>query len=506
MGEKENGPFQFTFNGLLKVAFQGSHITSDAGLILVRELDERLGLEQLITDHLSDSRHGTNTQFRVADLLRQSVYSRLAGYEDLNDAVRLSTDPTFRLIGSPKRWDRTAALTSTLHWFETELLTREGNLVGLMALNRDMLAQTECVDHADRVVLDMDSSESPVHGQQEGSAYNGHFESVCYHPLFLFNGHGDCLAAKLRSGNVHSADDWDELLLPEIDRQQAAGTRVAFRADAAFAKPAIYEAMEERGVDYAIRVPANASLEWEIADLLFRPPGRPSQKPLVRYKSFHYQAGSWTLPRRVVAKVEHHAGELFPRVGFIVTNLQLPSRAVVRFYNKRGTAEQWIKEGKQAAHWTRLSCHRFRGNEVRLQLSVLAYNLGNLWRRLVLPKRIDHWSLTSVAAAPRQDGRALGETRAVPLAAAGGEPPDTAPVRGDAAANLGAADPSELTVDECSEERWRKKEHRHGEVSEKCSGTELIQVDVRPGRSPALGFRALECRRSEKPLATGSRV
>ena len=241
MGEKENGPFQFTFNGLLKVAFQGSHITSDAGLILVRELDERLGLEQLITDHLSDSRHGTNTQFRVADLLRQSVYSRLAGYEDLNDAVRLSTDPTFRLIGSPKRWDRTAALTSTLHWFETELLTGEGNLVGLMALNRDMLAQTECVDHADRVVLDMDSSERPVHGQQEGSAYNGHFESVCYHPLFLFNGHGDCLAAKLRSGNVHSADDWDELLLPEIDRQQAAGTRVAFRADAAFAKPAIYD-------------------------------------------------------------------------------------------------------------------------------------------------------------------------------------------------------------------------------------------------------------------------
>ncbi len=85
-----------------------------------------------------------------------------------------------------------------------------------------------------------------------------------------------------------------------------------------------------------------------------------------------------------MAKVEHHVGELFPRVGFIVTNLQVPNRAVVRFYNKRGTAEQWIKEGKQAAHWTRLSCHRFRANEVRLQLSVLAYNLGNLWRRLLL--------------------------------------------------------------------------------------------------------------------------
>ena len=396
MGEKENQPFQFTFNGLLKVEFQGSHVTSDAGLILVRELDERLGLEKLIPDHLSDSRHGLNTQFRVADLLRQSVYSRLAGYEDLNDAARLSSDPTFRLIGSPKRWDRSAALTSTLHWFETELLTREENLVGLMALNRDLIAQTECLNHADRVVLDMDSSESPVHGQQEGSAYNGHFESVCYHPLFLFNDHGDCLAAKLRPGNVHSADDWDELLVPEIERQQATGTRVAFRADAAFAKPEIYDGLEARDVAYAIRIPANKNLELAIEDLLFRRPGRPSRKAVVRYKSFQYQADSWTTVRRVVAKVEHHAGELFPRVGFIVTNLLLPSRAVVRFYNKRGTAEQWIKEGKQVAHWTRLSCHRFRANEVRLQLSVLAYNLGNLWRRLVLPTRIDSWSLTSL--------------------------------------------------------------------------------------------------------------
>jgi hypothetical protein len=98
----------------------------------------------------------------------------------------------------------------------------------------------------------------------------------------------------------------------------------------------------------------------------------------------------------VVAKVEFHFGELFPRVGFIVTNLETDSRAAVRFYNKRGTAEQWIKEGKQAVKMTRLSCHRFRSNEVRLWLSVIAYNLGNLWRRLVRPRRIDHWSLSSL--------------------------------------------------------------------------------------------------------------
>ena len=293
-------------------------------------MDERLGLEAIIAAHLSDSRQGLNTQFRLPDLLRQSIYSRLAGYEDLNDAARLSTDPTFRLIGSPKRWDRSAALTSTLHWFETELLTREENLVGLMAVNRDVIGQAETWDRSDRIVLDMDSSESLLHGQQEGGAYNGHFETVCYHPLFLFNDHGDCLAAKLRSGNVHSADDWDELLLPEIERQQAEGQRVAFRADAAFAKPEIYEALETRGVSYAIRIPANKTLELAIEDVLFRSPGRPSRKPLVRYKSFRYQADSWTTPRRVVAKVEHHVGELFPRVGFIVTNLPLPNPHSVR--------------------------------------------------------------------------------------------------------------------------------------------------------------------------------
>src|SRR5262245_44453074 len=229
-------------------------------------------------------------------MLRQSVYSRLAGYEDLNDAERLAADPAFRLIGSPKIWDRGAALTSTLHWFETELLTREQNLVGLMAVNREVIGRVEALNRTGRVVLDMDSSESPVHGQQEGSAYNGHFESVCYHPLFLLNEEGDCLATKLRPGNVHSADDWDELLLPEIDRQQAEGRHVAFRADAAFAKPEIYEGLEKRRVQYAIRIPANKTLELAIEDLLFRPRGRPSRKPLVRYTSFEYQADSWTRP------------------------------------------------------------------------------------------------------------------------------------------------------------------------------------------------------------------
>jgi hypothetical protein len=395
MGEIQKRPFQLSFNAILKVGFQGSRVTSDGGLILVRELDERLGFGELIEQYLTDSR-GKNTQFCFADLLRQSVYSRLAGYEDLNDAKRLSQDPVFRLIGSEKIWDRGAALTSRLQSFETEILAEDANFAGLAGLSRALIAKAEALDSGYRTVLDMDSTEIPVYGEQEESAYNGHFESTCYHPLLLFNLDGDCVAAKLRPGNVHSAEGWEELLLPEIERQQKLGKEVAFRADAAFAKPEIYEALEQRGVKYAIRVPANENLERDVAELLPRPVGRPSHKPIVWYKSFLYKAVSWTTARRVVAKVEHHAGELFPRIGFIVTNLETPSRAVVRFYNKRGTAEQWIKEGKQAVKMTRLSCHRFRSNEVRLWLSILAYNLGNLWRRLVLPKGIKSWSLTSL--------------------------------------------------------------------------------------------------------------
>jgi hypothetical protein len=365
-------------------------------LILVRELDERLGLSALMERHLNDSRRGKNTQLPLADLVRQSIYSRLAGYEDVNDAERLSQDPAFRLIGSEKIWERGAALTSRLQSFETEVLTQEENLAGLAALNRELIAKAEAIDSIRRVVLDMDSTEVSVYGEQERSAYNGHFESTCYHPLLLFNREGDCLAAKLRPGNVHSAEGWEELLLPEIERQQTLGKEVVFRADAAFAKPELYAALEEREVKYAIRLPANDNLERNIAELLTRQVGRPSYRPVVRYRSFLYQAATWNRARRVVAKVEFHFGELFPRVGFIVTNLATDNRAVVRFYNKRGTAEQWIKEGKQAVKMTRLSCHRFRASEVRLWLSLIAYNLGNLWRRLALPNGIGNWSLTSL--------------------------------------------------------------------------------------------------------------
>ncbi len=202
--------------------------------------------------------------------------------------------------------------------------------------------------------------------------------------------------ALLRNGNVHSADDWRRLLEPIVNRYRGYDILRFFRGDAAFADPKMYRYLEAEGYSYAIRLKDNQILHKKIEHMLTRPVGRPPKKPVVLYHSFRYQTASWDIARRVVAKIEWHAGELFPRVGFIVTNLRWKSSNVVKFYNKRGTAEQWIKEGKYAWNWTRLSCHDFVDNQVRFQLFALAYNLGNFLRRLALPKSVKKWSLTTL--------------------------------------------------------------------------------------------------------------
>ena len=384
------------FDGGIKLEFHGAKVTSDGGLLAYRELDDALGLFDAVSTALSDQRTGRNIQHAMATLLRQSIYSRLAGYEDVNDAERLSVDPVMRALTGKRAPHKQAASVNTMGRFETEFLTQRENLAGLSEINGKWVERAMSKTPHRRIILDLDSSESPVHGAQEGSAYNGHFGSTCFHPLFCFNQFGDCEGVLLRSGNVHSADRWKEVLEPIVKRYENKKNRKYFRGDAAFAKPEIYEYLEGNGLLYAIRMPANELLHEKIRHLLTRPVGRPPEKPIICWSEFSYQAGSWDRPRRVVAKVEWHQGELFPRVGFIVTNMSAKPEGVVHFYNGRGTAEQWIKEGKYALHWTRLSCKRFVSNQVRLGLFVLAYNLGNFLRRLVLPRKIKHWSLRSL--------------------------------------------------------------------------------------------------------------
>jgi hypothetical protein len=395
-GETDNGPLRLDFDRRLLLRFRGSTITSDAGLLAYRELDDTLGLTDTGADRLADVRTGKNGRHRLAGLLRQSVFGRLAGYEDVNDAERLSRDPAMRWVVGDRAIDGFAASASQMGRFETKWLCRAENLAALTDLSGQWVDKVHERRPPKTIVLDMDSSESPTYGEQEGSAYNGHFGCTCYHPLFVFNQFGDVERCALRSGNVHSADGWRAVLEPVIARYRGGVKRLYFRGDAAFANPEIYEFLEAEGIGYTIRLPANRILQDKIGYLLKRPVGRPPHEVRRYFASFGYKAQSWNKRRHVVAKVEWHPGELYPRVGFIVTNLARSAEGIVAFYNQRGTAEQYIKEGKNAIKWTRLSCRTFAANAVRLQLHALAYNLGNFMRTLAMPKTAEPWSLTSL--------------------------------------------------------------------------------------------------------------
>ena len=395
-GESETGVVRLDFDRRLKLEFHGSKITSDAGLLPFRELDDALGLSEIAGEQLVDPRTGRNGQHGMTGLFRQSTFGRLGGYEDVNDAERLGRDPAMRWIVGGRAVAKQAASASQMGRFETEFLATDDNIVALADLSGAWIDQVHDRKPPRDVVLDMDSSVSPTYGGQEGTTYNGHFGCTCYHPLFLFNHMGDLERCRLRPGNVHSADGWREVLVPVVERYKERKVRLYFRGDVAFASPDIYDYLETEGMLYAIRIKANTVLQESIAHLLRRPVGRPPNHVRRYHASFSYRAGSWARKRRIVAKVEWHPGDLYPRVGFIVTNLSRPAERVVTFYNQRGTAEQWIKEGKNAIKWTRLSCRKFRNNEVRLQLHALAYNLANFMRTLALPKEVEHWSLTTI--------------------------------------------------------------------------------------------------------------
>jgi len=218
MGDSQKDALRVDFDRHIKLEFHGSTVTSDAGLLAYRELDDALRLTTTAATGLHDTRTGQNTQHRLLALLRQSIYSRLAGYEDVNDAECLCLDPALRIVVGGRAKEAQAASTSEMARFETETLSTKENLKLLMDLSGQWIDQAHQHRKLNKLILDMDSSVSETYGHQEGAAYNGYFACTCYHPLFLFNQFGDLERVMLRRGNHPSAKFWRRVLLPVIAR------------------------------------------------------------------------------------------------------------------------------------------------------------------------------------------------------------------------------------------------------------------------------------------------
>jgi len=383
VGEAEKGAIRPEFNRSVMIDFQGAKITSDAGVLMLREVDERFGIIGPMEDKIDDSRSPRHTRHTIVQMIRQRVYQIAAGYEDCNDADHLRIDPALRLaIG--KDHDPGAG-QSMLSRMENGIL---GNALGHASLDEALLRSSDVVLGSldkRRLIIDLDSTEDPAYGAQENVAYNGHFGKNCFHPLFCFTSEGTCLGSKLRPGNVHSADGAVDFIRPIVERYRSWFQLFWLRADSAFADPDLYEYCEAHRITYFIRLRANNVLYDILKPYLTRPVGRPPKSGVqVRIIDFHYQAQSWIRARRVVCKIEWHSGELFPRIGFIVSNSRLTAEEIIKVYNGRGEVENRIKEGKNTLRWDKTSCHSFDANHARLKMGVLAYNLLHLIREFYL--------------------------------------------------------------------------------------------------------------------------
>lgn len=372
------------FNKNLKVNFNGGDISSDAGLLIPRSFDESLGLSRLIEASFPQTAKRCHS---TADVIRQLMYTTIAGYhaDDASDHLRL--DPAFTQILGKKALASQPTISRCLNHFDIRMLETLDRLL------LDFVEKAYAVNQPEYVVLDVDSTHIDTHGHQENSAYNYHYGTTGYHPLMVFDGlTGDLLKVELRKGSVYTSNNVATFLEPVLQwfRSKFPGIQLILRGDSGFATPELYELLEDFDVFYVIRLKLNSTLSScsRAADNEFYTAyGTDYSKSHRLYHDFTYQAGSWDKSRRVVCRIERNANELCPRHTFIVTNLTAHPQEVIGVYHKRGQMENFIKEAKLDFGMDTLSHSSFLTNAVKLLIRGLAYNLINFMKRLVLPKK-----------------------------------------------------------------------------------------------------------------------
>ena len=348
-------------------------------------------------ERLAEARTGKNRRHLLVGLLRQSVFGRLAGYEDVNDADRLCRDPAMRWVVGGRAITGRAASASQMGRFETEWLARPENLAALADLPGQWIDTVHQRRPPRIIVLDMDSSESPTYGEQEGSAYNGHFGCTCYHPLFVFNQLGDLERCALRPGQRPQR------------RWLAGGAGAGGRPLPGHGEAPLFPRRRGLRQPGDLRVPRSRG--HGLCDPAAGQPrlagARSATCSSVRSGDRRTRCAVTTPASAIRRRAGRSRGGWWPRSSGIRASFIRASASSSPTWRGRPSAsspsttsaapaEQYIKEGKGAIKWTRLSCRSFAANAVRLQLHALAYNLGNFMRTLAMPKTAEPWSLTSL--------------------------------------------------------------------------------------------------------------
>ena len=382
--------FSFYHHRPIHADFSGGQITSDAGLLPLRAFDQRHHLTSGWAALLHDPRRDERVLHASLALLRQRIYQIVAGYEDANDAGRLRHDPMLQIVADQPLGCALGSQPTLSRW---ENVPTPRELVRLCDAWLEIFIRVcgDQVRQRGEIVLDLDSTDDPTHGQQQLSFFNGAYGQHMYHPMLVFERHtGYLLAARLRPGNASSHGRIVPMLLRLVPRLQAAfpEVKIKLRGDAGFALPLLYEFCEFFGIAYTIGIPANQ---------VFQRRAEPRQEHLQRryqrtqlpqrsFSSFRHRARSWSRQRRICYKAEHTATGTNLR--FLATNCPGHASALFAFYNDRGECENRIEELKNGFRADRLSCHRFLANAFRLLVYGFAYNLVNLFRmQLPLPWR-----------------------------------------------------------------------------------------------------------------------
>jgi hypothetical protein len=367
--------FSFFVKKNLTVDFKGGELSSDAGLLAIRQLDDRLGFTSGLAACLGDRRHDSYVRQPLLDLVRQRLYQIMAGYEDANDADGLRHDPVFKSIAGRLLSDESLASQPTISRFENGVRVRDLYQLSMYLLEFYLSSKE---NPPARVIVDIDATDDPTYGHQQLSFFHGYYGNHIYHPLLIYDGEtGELITAVLRPGNVHASRQAVAILKRVVKKLRRAfgEVEIVVRADAGFAIPELYEYCEEQMLDYIIGLITNQRL-LASAEALSAAAREQFEQTGTKQRLFtetSYQAGSWDKSRRVIIKAEHN--ELGSNRRFVVTNMKGTPQELYDFYALRGDSENRIKELKNDLKADRLSCHRFVANQFRLLLHAAAYSL-----------------------------------------------------------------------------------------------------------------------------------